>query len=407
MDSEKQKLLEWIDQRFPLTKVWREHLSQYYAPKNFNFWYVFGALALLVFVNQILTGIWLAMFYTPTAADAFASVEAIMRDINFGWLLRYMHAIGASAFFIVIYLHIFRSFLYGSHKRPRELLWLFGVGLYLLLLMESFFGYLLPWGQMSYWGAEVITSLFSAIPGIGNDLVLWVRGDYSVSDATLHRFFSLHVIAIPLLMILLVFLHIVSLHKVGSNNPDGIEIKERKNAQGIPLDGIPFHPYYTVKDLFGVGVFLIIFCGVLFFMPTMGGYFLESTNSVPANPLTTPTHIAPLWYLAPFYSILRAIPNKLLGVMAMASSIAFLFVLPWLDRSPVRSIRYRGLWSKIALTLFVVSFIGLCYLGTLPVSELRQWCARFFALIYFAFFLAMPFYTRYEKTKPLPDRVKK
>ncbi|MEE9451238.1 MAG: cytochrome b N-terminal domain-containing protein [Gammaproteobacteria bacterium] len=399
------KLSTWVNQRFPLAKVWREHLSEYYAPKNFNFWYFFGSLALLMFVLQIVTGIWLTMFYTPSEKDAFASVEYIMRDVNYGWLIRYLHSTGASAFFIVIYLHMFRSLLYGSHKKPRELLWLFGMLLFALLLAEAFFGYLLPWGQMSYWGAQVITSLFSAIPYIGDTLVLWLRGDYYVANATLNRFFSLHVIAIPLLMVILVWLHLVALHHVGSNNPSGIDIKKNLNASGKPVDGIPFHPYYTVKDLVGVVVFLIAFCTIVFFYPTLGGYFLEADNFVPANPLVTPDHIAPVWYMTPFYSILRAVPDKLMGVIAMAGSIAFLFVLPWLDRSRVRSMRYRGIWSKIALALFVVCFIALGYLGTVAVTPFRQMLAQIFTIIYFAFFILMPVYTRFEKTKPLPTRV--
>jgi len=398
-------LLAWIDKRFPLSHIWREHLSEYYAPKNFNFWYFFGSLALLVLVNQIITGIWLTMFYTPTAKEAFASVEFIMRDVNYGWLLRYLHSTGASAFFIVIYLHMFRGLIYGSYKKPRELVWILGMLLYVLLMAEAFFGYLLPWGQMSYWGAQVITSLFGAIPYIGDGLALLIRGDYGVADATLHRFFSLHVIAVPLALLLLVWMHIIALHTVGSNNPDGIEIKETKDENGIPLDGIPFHPYYTVKDILGVVVFLIVFFGILFFFPEMGGYFLEHANFTAANPLTTPEHIAPVWYLTPFYAILRAVPNKLMGVISMASAIAVMFVLPWLDRSPVKSIRYRGRLTKIATACFVVSFIGLGYLGTVAVTPLLLLIARVLAVTYFAFFLLMPFYTRYEAVKHVPTRV--
>jgi ubiquinol-cytochrome c reductase cytochrome b subunit len=398
-------LLTWIDARFPLSKVWREHLAEYYAPKNLNWGYVFGSLALLVFVLQIITGTWLAMYYTPTAKGAFASVEFIMRDVNYGWLLRYLHSTGASAFFVVIYLHMLRGLVYGSHQKPRELLWILGMLLYVAMMAEAFFGYLLPWGQMSFWGAQVITSLFGAIPYIGSGLALWIRGDYNVSDATLHRFFSLHVIAVPILMLVLVFLHIVALHHVGSNNPEGIDIKKHKDEQGRPLDGIPFFPYYVLKDLVGVVIFLMVFLGIVFFYPEVHGYFLEHANFVPANPMVTPEHIAPVWYLTPFYSILRAIPNKLAGVCAMAASIAIMFVLPWLDRSPVKSMRYKGWLSKISLFVFLVSFVGLGYLGTVSVTPTRQWLAQTFAIIYFAFFILMPFYTRLERTKPVPERI--
>lgn len=399
------KLLNWIDARFPLRKTWNEHAAQYYAPKNFNIWYVFGSLALVILFTQFMSGIWLAMYYIPTDKEAFSSIETIMRDVNYGWLLRYLHSTGASAFFIVIYLHMFRSLLYGSYQRPRELVWLLGMMLYLILLAEAFMGYVLPWGQMSYWGGQVIVNLFSAIPYIGPDLALWIRGDYNVSGVTLHRFFALHIIALPILLLAVVGLHIVALHKVGSNNPDGIDIKAHKNNLGIPLDGIPFHPYYTVKDLFGIVVFLIIFMGVLFFMPDMGGYFLEANNFTPANPLQTPTHIAPAWYMTPFYAMLRAVPNKLFGVVIMAAAIAILFVLPWLDRSPVKSIRYRGIFSKLALILFVISFAALVYLGTQPVSFTYTILARIFTVLYFSFFLLMPLYTKYDKTKPVPERL--
>ena len=333
--------LGWIDDRFPLIKTWNEHLAQYYAPKNFNFWYYFGSLALVVLVIQIVTGIWLTMNYKPSADHAFSSVEYIMRDVDWGWWIRYMHSTGSSAFFIVIYLHMFRGMMYGSYKRPRELLWLTGMFLYLILMAEAFFGYLLPWGQMSYWGAQVIISLFGAIPFIGPELAEWIRGDYVVSDVTLNRFFSFHVIAVPLVLCGLVGLHIFALHEVGSNNPDGVEIKKHKDANGIPLDGIPFHPYYTVKDIVAVVVFLIFFCLVVFFNPEMGGYFLEHANFIPADPLKTPEHIAPVWYFTPFYAILRAVPDKLLGVVAMGASTLIFMTLPWLDRSPVKSIRYR------------------------------------------------------------------
>ena len=398
-------LLGWIDERFPLTKSIREHLTEYYAPKNFNFWYFFGSLALLVLVNQILTGIWLTMSYKPSAADAFASVEYIMRDVDWGWLIRYMHSTGASAFFIVVYLHMFRALIYGSYKKPRELIWIFGVLVFLALMAEAFMGYLLPWGQMSYWGAQVIISLFSAIPGIGPDLSLWIRGDYVVSDATLNRFFSLHVIAVPLVLLGLVVAHILALHEVGSNNPDGVEIKKVKGEDGKPLDGIPFHPYYTVKDLVGVVAFLIFFSLVIFFMPEMGGYFLEHPNFDPADPLKTPPHIAPVWYFTPFYAMLRAVPDKLGGVITMIGAIVILFFLPWLDRSPVKSIRYRGFMFKLILTAFTVSFLILGYLGALPPSPARTTIAQTCTIIYFAFFLVLPFLPALEKTKPVPERV--
>jgi ubiquinol-cytochrome c reductase cytochrome b subunit len=395
----------WVLDRFPLTKLWNDHMAQYYAPKNFNFWYFFGSLALLVLVNQFVTGILLTMNYKPDAQLAFDSVEYIMRDVNWGWLVRYMHSTGASAFFIVVYLHMFRGLLYGSFKQPRELIWIFGMLIFVALMAEAFMGYLLPWGQMSYWGAQVIISLFSAIPVVGDELSLWVRGDYVVSDATLNRFFAFHVISVPLVLVLLVFLHIVALHEVGSNNPDGIEIKKNKNANGIPLDGIPFHPYYTVKDIVGVGVFLVFFATVIFYMPEMGGYFLEHANFIPADPMKTPEHIAPVWYFTPFYAILRAIPDKFAGVIGMGGAIVVLFLLPWLDRSEVKSIRYRGGTYKKALLLFVISFLGLGYLGTQPATPAATTVARIFTAIYFGFFLLMPLYTRWEKAKPLPSRV--
>jgi ubiquinol-cytochrome c reductase cytochrome b subunit len=395
----------WVLDRFPLTKLWNDHMAQYYAPKNFNFWYFFGSLALLVLVNQFVTGILLTMNYKPDAQLAFDSVEYIMRDVNWGWLVRYMHSTGASAFFIVVYLHMFRGLLYGSFKQPRELIWIFGMLLFVALMAEAFMGYLLPWGQMSYWGAQVIISLFSAIPVIGDELSLWVRGDYVVSDATLNRFFAFHVISVPLVLVLLVFLHIVALHEVGSNNPDGIEIKKNKDANGIPLDGIPFHPYYTVKDIVGVGVFLLFFATVIFYMPEMGGYFLEHANFIPADPMKTPEHIAPVWYFTPFYAILRAIPDKFAGVIGMGGAIVVMFLLPWLDRSEVKSIRYRGGVYKKALLLFVISFLGLGYLGTQPATPAATTVARIFTAIYFGFFLLMPLYTRWEKSKPLPTRL--
>jgi ubiquinol-cytochrome c reductase cytochrome b subunit len=404
-----EKLLNWVDARFPLTATWKAHLSEYYAPKNFNFWYYFGSLALLVLVIQIVTGIFLTMHYKPDAAQAFASVEYIMRDVPYGWLIRYAHSTGASAFFIVVYLHMFRALLYGSHRKPRELIWIFGVLIYLVLMAEAFFGYLLPWGQMSYWGAQVIVNLFAAIPIVGEDLSIWIRGDYVISDATLNRFFAFHVIALPLVLLGLVAAHIVALHEVGSNNPDGVEIKKHKDAQGRPLDGIPFHPYYTVKDILGVVVFLIVFSAILFFAPEMNGYFLEANNFIPADPLKTPEHIAPVWYFTPYYAILRAIPpmfgSQFPGVLAMGVAVLIFFLLPWLDRSPVKSIRYRGPKYKIALTLFVIAFIGLGILGILPATELYTWIARVLTVVYFAFFLLMPWYTKHDTYKQEPERV--
>jgi ubiquinol-cytochrome c reductase cytochrome b subunit len=407
-----QKLLEWIDARFPLIKVWEEHLAKYYAPKNFNFWYYFGSLALLVLVMQIVTGIFLAMNYKPDAERAFASVEYIMRDVSWGWLLRYLHSVGASMFFVAIYLHMFRALLYGSYRAPRELVWLLGMALFVTLTAASFTGYLLPWGNMSYWGAQVIISLFGAIPIVGESLAEWIRGDFVVSDATLNRFFALHIIAIPLVLLGLVYLHIVALHQVGSNNPDGIEIKKNKDANGVPLDGIPFHPYYTVKDMVGVTVFLMIFSVIVFFAPELGGWFLEHDNFVPANVLQTPPEIVPLWYLTPYYSILRSVtidigpvPAKLLGVLSMGAAIGLFFLLPWLDRSPVRSIRYRGWMYKTALSAFAISFVMLGYLGTQKPEGPNLILAQIAFAIYFAFFLLMPWYTKYDKTKPEPDRV--
>ena len=399
------KFMEWVDARFPATKMWEEHLSKYYAPKNFNFWYFFGSLALLVLVNQILTGIWLTMSFEPSAQGAFASVEYIMRDVEYGWILRYMHSTGASAFFVVVYLHMFRGLMYGSYQKPRELVWIFGMLIYLALMAEAFMGYLLPWGQMSYWGAQVIISLFGAIPVVGADLTQWIRGDYLISGITLNRFFALHVIALPIVLLGLVVLHIIALHEVGSNNPDGIDIKKKKDANGIPLDGIPFHPYYSVKDIVGVVVVLFVFCAVIFFFPEMGGYFLEKPNFEPANPFKTPAHIAPVWYFTPFYAILRAVPDKLLGVIAMGGAIAVLFVLPWLDRSPVRSMRYKGWMSKVWLAIFVVSFVILGVLGVLAPTPGRTLLSQICTILYFAFFILMPFYTRMEKTKPVPERV--
>ena len=422
MNSRLMALWDWFDARMPsVREQWNQHAAQYYAPKNFNFWYYFGSLAMLVLVIQIVTGIFLTMHYKPDATLAFASVEYIMRDVPGGWLIRYMHSTGASAFFIVVYLHMFRALLYGSYRKPRELVWIFGVLIYLCLMAEAFFGYLLPWGQMSYWGAQVIVNLFASIPFIGPDLSLWIRGDYVVSDATLNRFFAFHVIAIPLVLLGLVVAHILALHDVGSNNPDGIEIKKNKGPDGHPLDGIPFHPYYTVKDIVGVVVFLAIFAAVLFFVPEMGGYFLEYNNFIPADPLKTPAHIAPVWYFTPYYSILRAVPPLFLsqfpGVALMGLSTLILFLLPWLDRSPVKSIRYRGVYYKTALTAFIVSFLILGYLGTEPTNVWGQsgaWlgnaeratvAARVFTVIYFLFFLLMPWYTAADQCKPEPERV--
>ncbi|HEK1007080.1 MULTISPECIES: cytochrome bc complex cytochrome b subunit [unclassified Pseudomonas] len=399
------KFMDWIDARFPATKMWEDHLSKYYAPKNFNFLYFFGSLALLVLVNQIVTGVWLTMSFTPSAEEAFASVEYIMRDVEYGWILRYLHSTGASAFFIVVYLHMFRGLLYGSYQKPRELVWLFGMLIYLALMAEAFMGYLLPWGQMSYWGAQVIISLFGAIPVIGGDLTQWIRGDYLISGITLNRFFALHVVALPIVILGLVVLHILALHEVGSNNPDGVDIKKKKDENGIPLDGIPFHPYYTVKDIVGVVVFLFVFCAVVFFFPEMGGYFLEKPNFEQANAFKTPEHIAPVWYFTPFYAILRAVPDKLLGVIAMGAAIAVLFVLPWLDRSPVRSMRYKGWISKVFLLVFCIAFVILGVLGVLAPTPGRTLLSQVCTVLYFAYFLLMPFYTRLEKTKPVPERV--
>ena len=418
-------VLKWVDDRFPMTGMIKEHLTEYYAPKNFNFWYYFGSLALLVLVLQIVTGIFLTMNYKPDAAYAFGSVEDIMRDVDYGWLIRYMHSTGASAFFIVVYLHMCRGLMYGSYRKPRELLWIFGMLIYLCLMAEAFFGYLLPWGQMSFWGAQVIVNIFSAIPFIGPELAVWIRGDYSIGDATLNRFFAFHVIALPLVLIGLVAAHILALHEVGSNNPDGIDIKKNKDPKtGIPLDGIAFHPYYTVKDIVGVVVFLMIFTIIVFFLPDMGGYFLEANNFIPADPLKTPEHIAPVWYFTPYYSILRAIPplfgSQFPGVIGMGMATMIFFALPWLDRGAVNSIRYRGTLYKSFFAMFIVCFIVLGYLGVKPTSvwgqlgdwasildtkERATWVARFLTIGYFAFFFLMPWYTKADKTKPEPARV--
>ncbi|MBX2837027.1 MAG: cytochrome bc complex cytochrome b subunit [Gammaproteobacteria bacterium] len=400
------KALAWIDERFPLTKLLEEHVTKYYAPKNFNVWYAFGALALLVLVIQVVTGIFLTMNYKPDGELAFASVEYIMRDVNFGSIIRYMHSTGASMFFVVVYLHMFRGLMYGSYQKPRELIWIFGMLIYVCLMAEAFMGYLLPWGQMSYWGAQVIISLFGAIPfGIGYALTLWLKGDYIVSDATLNRFFALHVIAVPLVLIFLVVAHIIALHEVGSNNPDGVDIKKHKNSDGIPKDGIPFHPYYTVKDFFIACIFLIVFFAIVFFAPEMGGYFLEPPNFVPADPLKTPEHIAPVWYFTPFYAILRAVPDKLMGVLLMGAAIVVLFFLPWIDRGRVRSIRYRSPWFKVLLVMFVVSFIILGYLGIKQPTDGRTLLARICTFLYFGYFVGLFMLSRSEKTKPVPERV--
>ena len=402
-------LLGWVDERFPLIETWKYHLSEYYAPKNFNFWYFFGSLSLLVLVIQIVSGIYLTMSYKPDALFAFASVEYIMRDVQSGWLLRYIHSTGASFFFIVVYLHMFRGMMYGSYRKPRELLWIIGVVIYLALMAEAFMGYLLPWGQMSYWGAQVIVNLFSSVPFIGEDLSILIRGDYVISDATLNRFFALHVAAIPLALVGIVFVHLVALHAVGSNNPDGIEIKKNKGPDGIPLDGIPFHPYYTVKDIVAVVAFLMIFCAVVFFAPDMGGYFIEANNFIPANPMLTPEHIAPVWYFTPYYAILRAVPpmfgSQFPGVIAMGIGAIAVVFLPWLDRGKVKSVRYRGPIYKAFLASFVISFLGLGYLGMMPVTPTYTLISQVLSVVYFAFFILMPWYTKIDKCKPEPDRV--
>ncbi|MDO8699542.1 MAG: cytochrome bc complex cytochrome b subunit [Rhodoferax sp.] len=447
-----EKLLNWVDNRFPASKLFKEHMSEYYAPKNFNFWYIFGSLSLLVLVIQIVTGIFLVMHYKPDAALAFGSVEYIMRDVPWGWLIRYMHSTGASAFFVVVYLHMFRGLIYGSYRKPRELIWIFGCGIFLALMAEAFMGYLLPWGQMSYWGAQVIVNLFSAIPFIGPDLALLIRGDFVVGDATLNRFFSFHVIAVPLVLLGLVVAHIIALHEVGSNNPDGIEIKAKKDAQGRPLDGIPFHPYYSVHDIFAVSVFLMAFTAIVFFAPELGGYFLEYNNFIPADPFKTPLHIAPVWYFTPFYSMLRAVTSEMMyaliacvlggavlsvvkikmpsilkglilgvavvvvammlaidakfwGVVAMGGGVVILFFLPWLDNSAVKSIRYRPDWHKYMYAIFVLDFLVLGYLGMLPPSDIGGRVSQAGTLFYFGFFLLMPWWSQIGTPKPVPDRV--
>lgn len=413
MINRNNSFVAWIDRRLPISNAFEKHMSQYYAPKNLNAWYFFGVLSLIVLVNQILTGVWLTMNYVPSADEAFRSVEYIMRDVELGWLLRYMHSTGASAFFVVVYLHMFRGILYGSYQKPRELIWLFGMAIYLLLMAEAFMGYVLPWGQMSYWGAQVIINLFGAIPVIGPDLTQWIRGDFVLSGVTLNRFFALHVVALPLIIVALVVAHILALHEVGSNNPEGIDIKKHVDEQGRPKDGIPFYPYFLpIHDLVGIVVFLIVFSIVLFFFPEIGGYGLEAPNFEQANPLKTPEHIAPVWYFGAFYAILRAvtfdigpIESKLGGVIAMGGAIAVLFVLPWLDRSPVRSWRYKGWMSKVAIVVFAIAFVILTWLGGEAQTPGKTLLSQVLMFVYFAFFLLMPFYTKWEKCKPVPERI--
>ncbi len=405
-------LVAWIDERFPLTETYKYHMSEYWAPKNLNIWYVFGLLSIVVLVNQLVTGIWLTMSYVPSGDGAFASVEYIMRDVEYGWLLRYLHSTGASAFFVVVYLHMFRGLMYGSYRKPRELIWLIGMAIFLVLMAEGFLGYVLPWGQMSYWGAQVIVSLVGAVPFVGPQLMEWVRGDFLMSEITLNRFFALHVVALPLMLLLLVFLHIVALHHVGSNNPDGIDIKKHKDENGKPLDAVAFHPYFTITKLPVVVAFLFLFLAVVFYVPEMGGYFLEPPNFQEANPLQTPEHIAPVWYFTPFYAMLRAATYPLLGIDAkfwglvvMGVAVILPAALPWLDRSPVKSIRYKGAISKGMLAMFVVAFVLLGWLGTQPAGPVYEFLAQLGTAGYFAYFVLMPWYTRAEKTKPVPERI--
>jgi ubiquinol-cytochrome c reductase cytochrome b subunit len=406
-----QKLKIWIDARFPMSAGFERHLSKYYVPKNLNLWYIFGLCAMLMLVNQLLSGIMLTMHYSPTPEGAFDSVQHIMRDVDMGWLMRYLHSTGASMLFVVLYLHMFRSLLYGSYQRPRELVWLIGMAMYVLFVLEGFCGYILPWGNLSYWGAQVVFSLPSSIPVIGEPLANWLRGDYGVTGVTLTRCYALHIIAIPLLIGLLLWKHIVALHHVGSNNPDGIEIRDQLDAEGIPLDGIPLHPYFTLHHLYGIVVFLMVFFAVVFFYPTGGGYLLEPANSIPANPLQTPVEITPAWYYTPLYAMLRAIPSKLGGVLALAAAIAVLFVLPWLDRSPVKSMRYKGIWSRLWLLILLLSVIVLGLIGLTPLDHAllpfmtNQHLAQLFTLLYFLYFILMPFYTRYETCTQPPTRV--
>ena len=404
--SEEKGFAAWLDSRMPtLKREWNRHMAEYYAPKNFNFWYYFGVLAMVVLVIQLVTGVWLLMSYQGSAEQAFASVEYIMRDVELGWIIRYAHSTGASAFFIVVYMHMFRGLMYGSYKPPRELVWIFGMTIYVALMAEAFLGYVLPWGQMSYWGAQVIISLFGAIPVVGEDLVQWIRGDYLISGITLNRFMSLHVVAIPIILLALVVMHIIALHDVGSNNPDGVSIKKYKDAKGNPIDGIPFFPYFVIHDLVPIVVFLFVFCAILFFMPEMGGFFLEYANFEIANNLKTPEHIAPVWYFTPFYSMLRAVPDKLGGFIVMAAAIAILFVLPWLDRSPVRSIRYKGMFSRVAILMLAAVFIILGYLGVKAPTAARTVLTQICTVLYFSYFIGIYFWTRIESTKPEPDRI--
>ena len=395
----------WLDKRLPVSEFIESQLTGYFAPKNFNFWYFFGFIALVVLVLQLVTGIFLTMFYKPGEATSFDSVQFIMREVDFGWLIRYMHSTGASAFFVVIYLHMFRAFLYGSYKAPRELLWLVGMLVYLALMAEAFMGYVLPWGNMSFWGAQVIVNIFGTIPVIGPGLVEWIRGDYAIADATVNRFFALHVVAIPLILLALVGLHLIALRRTGSNNPDGIEIKAKVGPNGHPLDGIPFHPYYTVKDTVGIAAFLVIFAIIVFYAPTFGGLFLESANFEPANPVSTPPDITPVWYFTPFYAILRAMPDQRLGTLAMLLAIVAFFFLPWLDRSPVKSIRYKGWISKVALAVFVISFVGLGFMGMRPPEGLYVVIGRIFTGLYFLFWVGMWWWSRWDTPKPVPERV--
>ncbi len=395
----------WLDERLPVSSFIKDHLTGYYAPKNFNFWYYFGSLALLVFVLQIVTGIFLTMHYKPGELTAFDSVEYIMREVEYGWLIRYMHSTGASAFFVVVYLHMARALMYGSYKSPRELLWILGMLIYLALMAEAFFGYVLPWGNMSFWGAQVIVNLFGTVPVIGPGLVEWIRGDYGIADSTLNRFFALHVVAIPFVLALLIVLHLAALHTTGSNNPDGVEIKKKKDASGKPLDGIPFHPYYTVKDMVGVGVFLTLFAIVVFFVPTFGGLFLEKPNFEPANPLSTPDHIAPVWYFTAYYAILRAVPDQRMGALLMFLAVFAFLLLPWLDRAKNKSYRYRGLLSKVSLGTFFVTFVVLSYLGLMPADGVYVLLARIFTVLYFLFFISLPFISKADGNGPVPERV--
>ena len=404
--SEEKGFAVWLDSRMPTLKIlWNDHMAKYYAPKNFNFWYYFGVLAMVVLVIQLVTGVWLLMSYQGSAEQAFASVEYIMRDVELGWIIRYAHSTGASMFFLVVYMHMFRGLMYGSYKPPRELVWIFGMTIYVALMAEAFMGYVLPWGQMSYWGAQVIISLVGAIPVVGDDLTTWVRGDYLISGITLNRFMSLHVVAIPIILIALVLMHIIALHDVGSNNPDGVSIKKYKDEDGVPIDGLPFFPYFVIHDLVPIVVFLLVFCSILFFMPEMGGYFLEYANFEIANGLKTPEHIAPVWYFTPFYSMLRAVPDKLGGFIVMAAAIAILYVLPWLDRSPVRSIRYKGTFSRVALLMLAAVFIILGYLGVKAPTEGRTILTQICTALYFSYFIGIYFWTKIETTKPEPDRI--